>query len=377
MSGENLVKGTGWVANLSRLSYDFAKNHIFLLKMKEKSLVDDEVNWLQASMLALLRQTSRLFFGEGSPNSGLQIVGTGAVNDFTIKAGHIMVDGWLVNLAADTTYSAQAIAQVGLTTPGIDRTDKVYLDVWLDEVTAVQDPTIVDPTLNTPTSTRLKFNWAIKVAEGGVVPADGLGAGDLYHWYYHLATLSRLAGNTTITAGMVADARGRSNQVYLNHAMATAENDFLVASGAGAFVKRTLAQVKTILGLGDAAYKNTGTVAGTVAAGDHGHTLATVVNAANGRIVHPPDANGVRIIEQWGTKPNVPLNSTPQAFVFETPFPNGIWGVTTQILHSTAVDGSLGTVVSATSVEGFTFWGDPSDSSGQPTGSVFWRAIGY
>ena len=41
---------------------------------------------------------------------------------------------------------------------------------------------------------------------------------------------------------------------YVTHDLATAANDFLVASGAGVFVKKTLAEVKTILGLGTAAY---------------------------------------------------------------------------------------------------------------------------
>lgn len=41
---------------------------------------------------------------------------------------------------------------------------------------------------------------------------------------------------------------------YIKHALATAASDFLVASGVGAFVKKTLAEVKTILGLGSAAY---------------------------------------------------------------------------------------------------------------------------
>lgn len=40
----------------------------------------------------------------------------------------------------------------------------------------------------------------------------------------------------------------------LAHSLATAANDFLVASKAGTFVKKTLAEVKTILGLGSAAY---------------------------------------------------------------------------------------------------------------------------
>lgn len=42
---------------------------------------------------------------------------------------------------------------------------------------------------------------------------------------------------------------------YVAHSLATAANDFLVASGSGAFIKKTLAEVKTILGLGAMAYK--------------------------------------------------------------------------------------------------------------------------
>lgn len=41
---------------------------------------------------------------------------------------------------------------------------------------------------------------------------------------------------------------------YIKHSLATAISDFLVASGSGVFVKKTLAEVKTILGLGSAAY---------------------------------------------------------------------------------------------------------------------------
>ena len=36
----------------------------------------------------------------------------------------------------------------------------------------------------------------------------------------------------------------------LKHSLATAENDFLVASGTGVFVKKTLAEAKSILGVG-------------------------------------------------------------------------------------------------------------------------------
>jgi len=57
---------------------------------------------------------------------------------------------------------------------------------------------------------------------------------------------------------------------YIKHSLATAINDFLVASGAGAFVKKTLAEVKTILGLGTAAY--------TAATDYVTHALATAAN---------------------------------------------------------------------------------------------------
>jgi len=51
--------------------------------------------------------------------------------------------------------------------------------------------------------------------------------------------------------------------VYVPHSLATAANDFVVASGVGVFIKKTLAQVKSILGLGSTAYLNTTTSVGT------------------------------------------------------------------------------------------------------------------
>lgn len=41
---------------------------------------------------------------------------------------------------------------------------------------------------------------------------------------------------------------------YIKHSLTTVISDFLVGSGAGTFIKKTLAEVKTILGLGSAAY---------------------------------------------------------------------------------------------------------------------------
>jgi hypothetical protein len=45
-----------------------------------------------------------------------------------------------------------------------------------------------------------------------------------------------------------------STSDYVKHSLATAANDFLVASGSGAFAKQPFAQTKTTLGLGTVAY---------------------------------------------------------------------------------------------------------------------------
>lgn len=58
------------------------------------------------------------------------------------------------------------------------------------------------------------------------------------------------------------------------HSLATAVNDFLVASGAGVFVKKTLAEVKTILGLGSAAY----TPSTDYAAASHNHSANAITS---------------------------------------------------------------------------------------------------
>ncbi len=60
------------------------------------------------------------------------------------------------------------------------------------------------------------------------------------------------------------------------HSLTTAVNDFLVASGAGAFAKKTLAEVKTILGLGTAAY-----------------TASTAYEAAGGITTHAALRTGI------------------------------------------------------------------------------------
>ena len=80
--------------------------------------------------------------------------------------------------------------------------------MWLDEYGPADDPAIVDPTLGTETSRRLRVMYMVRVAEGGLTPADYTDATGITHHTLRLATLARTA-SAAIDAGMVADKRPR------------------------------------------------------------------------------------------------------------------------------------------------------------------------
>jgi hypothetical protein len=93
----------------------------------------------------------------------------------------------------------------------------------------------------------------------------------------------------------------------IDHSLATAANDVLVASGIGAFVKKTLAEFKTILGLGTAAYTASTAYAtsaqGTLASNalpKAGGTMSGEVNHADQLVTRPKFKD---YAEQLGTTP--------------------------------------------------------------------------
>lgn len=122
-----------------------------------------------------------------------------------------------------------------------------------------------------------------------------------------LRRLGRLLTDTGLDHGALTGLADDDHTQYIKHSLATAASDFLVASGVGVFIKKTLAETKTVLsisaygetliddadaptarstlGLGDSATKNVGTAAGTVAAGDHGHA-GLYVMAESGNLSH-------------------------------------------------------------------------------------------
>lgn len=211
-----MQQGTDWGGTYSRFSFDELKRYVSMLKEQGKVVLDDEFNVAQEILHTLLRRTTQDGWGDGAVGNGWKVVGTGAANNFTITggngtaagAGRIYVNGIMVMLPSNITYSAQEIAGPALTTPAGARTDEVYLDVWLDEYGPADDAAITDPTLGTETSRRLRVMYMVRVAEGGVTPANYTDATGITHYTAKIATLSRTA-TSAINAGMVADERPR------------------------------------------------------------------------------------------------------------------------------------------------------------------------
>ncbi|HET7675823.1 MAG TPA: DUF6519 domain-containing protein [Gammaproteobacteria bacterium] len=216
-----MQQGTDWAGSYSRFSFDEAKRYFYLLKEQGKPVLDDDFNLLQDILLTLLRRFIVDAFGNGAAGDGFKIVGTGADNDFTITggdgtldgAGRIYVDGLMLLLESDVAYSGQEQPGAALTTPGANRSDAVYLDMWMAEVGPEDDPAMNDPTLATETGRRLKLFYQVLVAEGSVTPAPYTDANNARHHTYHLATLNRTA-QAAIDADMVVDTRESFDERY-------------------------------------------------------------------------------------------------------------------------------------------------------------------
>jgi hypothetical protein len=100
------------------------------------------------------------------------------------SAGRMYVDGLPCLQVEDVLYSDQADPNdddLGPPPAGTVRKDTVYLDVWTEPVTYVQDPAIREVALGGPdTATRERVRQRVRVAQGGETPrGNGIGRGTL------------------------------------------------------------------------------------------------------------------------------------------------------------------------------------------------------
>jgi len=133
---------------------------------------------------------------------------------------------------------------------------------------------------------------------------------------------------------------------HIAHSLATAVNDFLVASGAGAFVKKTLAEVKTILGLGTAAY--------TAATDYVTHALAT---AANDFLV--ASGSGVFVKKTLAEVKTI-LGLGSAAYTASTDYAPAAHNQDASTINAGTLDGDRLPAISATKKGGVPLTGTPS-----------------
>ncbi|WP_293372250.1 hypothetical protein [Nevskia sp.] len=385
-------RGTNWAGNYSRFSNVETSRYLALLKEVGVPVLDDDFHVLQDVLLTLIRRSVIDLFGSsGSPNSGFLIVGTGAANNFTITggggtadtAGALYVGGLRLTLPANTTYLTQESPGPALTPPGAGtRVDTVYCDAWLDEIGPAGDPSIVDPTLGTETSRRLRLQYAVRVAQGVPAPSNYVDGNGLPHYIAPLATLNRTT-SPAIGAGDVIDLRPRLS-------LASRLADSFAAHNAAADAHRPGTTLQT--GFVRLATNPEG-VAGTAddIASTPASTLAQVTplieaalgGAGGGALT--AGINGQEIlpsgrIEKWGYIPTALGGEIDVPLVFPVAFPNACWNVQAIVVLNEAENFQNSDLFMQTlppTPAGVTLYLQRSaGGSSEPILGIYWRAVG-
>lgn len=205
----------------------FGKNYVKFIQQQGQPIMDATLNAIQDELRYRLRFSLNALFGQGSYNNGFKPSQSGSpANNFTIKAGDILVNGELINLASDLEFTAQSllfgseVTRQVLTTPaGGDRTDDVYIIVRYREIDQTADPDLIDPHVGLKSGRNnivaLKMEWGIRVDEGQL----GLGGQVWYNSAYtflKIGELNRLNSTPNITTPMIDDQRSLETPLQHN-----------------------------------------------------------------------------------------------------------------------------------------------------------------
>lgn len=198
---------------LQTLLDNLGKGYIGLHVEQGVPVLDRDLNLLNDLISSMVRRIVSRYIGDGvaAGVEGFAVQAIPADNDFRIVAGApgggiCLVGGIEVFLGADMDYSDQAGMPV-LTTPGPTqpdpRVDRIYLDVWIEEVDGAADGDLLNPDdVGIQTSVRERPEWRVRVAEGIPVPAPLPG-----HAHYPVARLTRPRNEAEIRADMITDDR--------------------------------------------------------------------------------------------------------------------------------------------------------------------------
>jgi len=159
--------------DLSRSAYYPQKRYSGVRMQQGRVLTDDDFNEQEHINHEDKRLTSRDVIGiAGSPDQGFSIgnvnVTPGDNVDFDITAGTFYIGGIRVALDDNQTFRLQTdwLQIPNFVAPRIERYDMVYMEVWQQKVSAVEDSELIEKALGGPdTSTRRRTMCRIKLQE--------------------------------------------------------------------------------------------------------------------------------------------------------------------------------------------------------------------
>jgi hypothetical protein len=218
------------VAVISSNSFDPLNRYVSVRMQQGVPLVDRDWNEREDARKFDTRSALRWFAADGLAfeKDAFRIEGTGAANDFTIRAdaagppsgltaGRALANGQGALIAQDVTFRAQPLhvaapgsaalaAKLGVAAiadlPPGPGTLLAYLDVWERYVSPAEDGALVLPGLGVESCGRFKREWAVRVVAGTTLPAAPAG-----HDYVELARIARTGA--AVNASDVTDRRER------------------------------------------------------------------------------------------------------------------------------------------------------------------------
>jgi hypothetical protein len=157
--------------DISRSAYYPQKRYNGVRMQQGRVLTDDDFNEQEHINHEDKRLTRRDVIGSvGSPDAGFSINGVNGTDsvDFSINAGTFYLDGLRLALAEGQTFKLQTdwLQKNDVSAPTSERRDMVYLEVWQQDVSAVEDQELYEKALGGPdTTTRRRTMFRVKLAE--------------------------------------------------------------------------------------------------------------------------------------------------------------------------------------------------------------------
>lgn len=157
--------------DLSRSAFYPEKRYSGVGMQQGRVLTDDDWNEQELLLHEDKRQTRKDVIGNaGSPDKGFLIKNIDLSDgvDFAIKAGTFYLGGLRLKLANDQTFKLQSdwLQKPDVSVPAVERHDMVYLEVWQQKVSAVEDQELFEKALGGPdTTTRRRTMFRVKLAE--------------------------------------------------------------------------------------------------------------------------------------------------------------------------------------------------------------------